>query len=77
MTDGLTEYRIVDIVDEIAMGPFGSNIKAECFVESGVPVFNGSNLTGFSTNDNAIKIRYHREMPKNWEMPLRKGVMLS
>lgn len=55
MTDGLTEYRIVDIVDEIAMGPFGSNIKAECFVESGVPVFNGSNLTGFSTNDNALR----------------------
>lgn len=55
MTDGLTEYRIVDIIDEIAMGPFGSNIKAECFVESGVPVFNGSNLTGFSTNDNALR----------------------
>lgn len=55
MTDGLMEYRIVDIVDEIAMGPFGSNIKAECFVESGVPVFNGSNLTGFSTNDNALR----------------------
>lgn len=55
MIDGLTEYRIVDIVDEIAMGPFGSNIKAECFVESGVPVFNGSNLTGFSTNDNALR----------------------
>ena len=28
----------------IAMGPFGSNIKAENFVESGVPVIRGTNL---------------------------------
>jgi type I restriction enzyme S subunit len=30
----------------IAMGPFGSNIKAENFVEVGVPVIKGGNLTG-------------------------------
>jgi type I restriction enzyme S subunit len=36
-----------DVIDEIAMGPFGSNIKVDCFVPSGVPVLNGSNLTGF------------------------------
>ncbi len=28
----------------IAMGPFGSNIKAENFVETGVPVIRGTNL---------------------------------
>ena len=35
------------MIDEIAMGPFGSNIKVDCFVPSGIPVLNGSNLTGF------------------------------
>lgn len=41
-------YRIADLLDEISMGPFGSNIKKECFVETGVPVLNGSNLTGIA-----------------------------
>ena len=36
--------KIADIISEIAMGPFGSNIKVECFVDSGIPVLNGSNL---------------------------------
>ena len=39
-------YRVADLIDEIAMGPFGSNIKVSCFVDSGVPVLNGSNLEG-------------------------------
>lgn len=34
-----------DIIAEISMGPFGSDIKVENFVESGVPVLNGSNLS--------------------------------
>ena len=37
------------------MGPFGSNIKVECFVDSGIPVLNGSNLTGFALNDNSFR----------------------
>ena len=44
---GYETYRIADLIDEIAMGPFGSNIKVSCFVDSGVPVLNGSNLEGF------------------------------
>jgi len=43
--------RIGDIIDEIAMGPFGSNIKVDSFVPTGVPVLNGSNLTGFTLNE--------------------------
>lgn len=35
---GYETYRIADLIDEIAMGPFGSNIKVSCFVDSGVPV---------------------------------------
>lgn len=49
------EVCVEDLIDEIAMGPFGSNIKTDCFVNSGIPVFNGSNLTGFETNDTALR----------------------
>ncbi|EOX4791656.1 restriction endonuclease subunit S [Vibrio alginolyticus] len=35
----------------IAMGPFGSRIKAENFVDSGVPVLKGGNLHGAYIND--------------------------
>ena len=46
--------RVGDVIDEIAMGPFGSNIKVDCFVPSGVPVLNGSNLTGFSLTEDTF-----------------------
>ncbi len=39
--------KIGDICTRIAMGPFGSNIKVENFVQKGVPVLNGSNLAGY------------------------------
>ncbi len=31
-------YQVSDLIEEISMGPFGSNIKVDCFVESGIPV---------------------------------------
>ena len=52
---GYESYRIADLIDEIAMGPFGSNIKVSCFVDSGVPVLNGSNLEGFSLSEKTIR----------------------
>lgn len=39
--------KIADLISEISMGPFGSNIKVECFIDEGIPVLNGSNLDGF------------------------------
>ncbi|MCR4573575.1 MAG: restriction endonuclease subunit S [Lentisphaeria bacterium] len=39
--------KIGDICTRIAMGPFGSNIRTENFVQKGVPVLNGSNLVGY------------------------------
>lgn len=50
-----SRYKIKDLISEISMGPFGSNIKVECFVEAGIPVLNGSNLTGFAMNDNSFR----------------------
>ena len=48
------EYKISEVIDEISMGPFGSNIKVDNFINSGVPVLNGSNLQGFKLNENSF-----------------------
>lgn len=37
------------------MGPFGSNIKVECFVDDGIPVLNGSNLDGITLKDGSFR----------------------
>ena len=48
-------YKISELIDEIAMGPFGSNIKVESFVDDGVPVLNGSNLEGFQLGEKSFR----------------------
>ena len=47
--------KIADLISEIAMGPFGSNIKVECFVDEGIPVLNGSNLNGYALNEDSFR----------------------
>ncbi len=46
---------ISDLISEISMGPFGSNIKVECFVDQGIPVLNGSNLEGFVLKEDSFR----------------------
>ncbi|MBX9831892.1 MAG: restriction endonuclease subunit S [Burkholderiaceae bacterium] len=46
---------IDEIADRIGMGPFGSNIKVETFVDDGVPVLNGSNVQGAIVEDGAFR----------------------
>ncbi len=48
-------YPVSELIDEIAMGPFGSNIKVDCFVDEGVPVLNGSNLEGFELTEKSFR----------------------
>lgn len=48
-------HLISELIDEIAMGPFGSNIKVDCFVDEGVPVLNGSNLEGFELSEKSFR----------------------
>ena len=48
-------YPIADLIDEIAMGPFGSNIKVDCFVDKGIPVLNGSNLEGSELSEKSFR----------------------
>ncbi len=40
---------------DIAAGPFGSNLKVECFVSDGFPIIDGANLKGFKVTDNITK----------------------
>lgn len=39
------EVLLSTVIDEISMGPFGSDIKVDNFISEGIPVLNGSNLT--------------------------------
>lgn len=47
--------KIIEILKEISMGPFGSDIKVENFVSEGTPVLNGSNLTGVKLVEDSFK----------------------
>lgn len=44
-----------EVITDIAAGPFGSNLKVSCFVESGFPIIDGANLKGFKVTDNVTK----------------------
>lgn len=49
------EVELNEVIDDIAAGPFGSNLKKECFVEDGFPIIDGANLKGFKVTDNITK----------------------
>lgn len=49
------EYKLGELIKDIAAGPFGSNLKVECFVESGFPIIDGANLKGIRVTDNITK----------------------
>ncbi len=42
---------IQDVAEKVAMGPFGSSIKVETFVEEGVPIISGQHLHGTRVDD--------------------------
>ena len=44
-----------DVILDIAAGPFGSNLKVDCFVPSGFPIIDGANLKEFELTDNISK----------------------
>lgn len=43
--------KLADIAEKIAMGPFGSSIKVETFVETGIPIINGQHLHGIRLDE--------------------------
>ena len=42
-------------LSRVAMGPFGSNIKTDCFVDRGVPVLNGDNISGYLLSERSFR----------------------
>ena len=44
-----------DVILDIAAGPFGSNLKVDCFIPSGFPIIDGANLKEFELTDNISK----------------------
>ena len=51
----MTKCRIGEYIKDVASGPFGSNLKVECFVPTGFPIIDGANLTGLRVSDNITK----------------------
>ena len=49
------EIELSSVIEDIAAGPFGSNLKVECFVEKGFPIIDGANLKGYTVTDNITK----------------------
>ncbi len=41
------DCKLSEVALKFAMGPFGSNIKADNFISSGVPVIRGTNMNYF------------------------------
>ena len=54
MNSEWSTVRVEDIAEKIAMGPFGSSIKVETFVASGLPIISGQHLRGTALNDNGF-----------------------
>ena len=48
------EYKVEDIISEISMGPFGSDVKKEVYTSFGVPILNGANLQGFKLKEDSF-----------------------
>lgn len=47
-------YKMDELIEEISMGPFGSDVKKEFYVDNGVPILNGSNLQGFKLKEDCF-----------------------
>ena len=49
------EIELSSVITDIAAGPFGSNLRVECFVPYGFPIIDGANLKGYKVTDNLTK----------------------
>jgi type I restriction enzyme S subunit len=58
---------IGEIAKRVAMGPFGSSIKVETFVDEGIPIISGQHLRGFMLEDstyNFITLEHAEKLNK-------------
>lgn len=46
------KVKIEKVSEKVGMGPFGSSIKVETFVTTGIPIISGQHLHGSRLNEN-------------------------
>lgn len=51
----ISEQQLKGLIEEISMGPFGSDIKVDNFIDSGFPVLNGANLTSYKLVEDSFR----------------------
>lgn len=71
--EGWRAVRIEDVSERIAMGPFGSFIKVETFVETGVPVISGQHLCGFMLEDSVFNFISEEHAQRLARAEVRRG----
>ena len=55
MNNNREMVKMSSLIESISMGPFGSDVKVEYMVDSGVPFLDGSNLVSVRMNDDSLK----------------------
>lgn len=58
---------IGEVAERVAMGPFGSSIKVETFVDEGIPIISGQHLRGFMLTDstfNYVSLEHAEKLKK-------------
>jgi len=70
--EGWEIERVEDLASAIGMGPFGSNIKVDTFVDSGVPIVNGQHL-----NETLLVDGNHRFITESHAAKLQKSMVRS
>lgn len=61
------------LIKSISMGPFGSDVKVEYMRDSGVPIIDGSNLTGIKMNWNSFRYLDQKHAEKLQSAIAHKG----
>ena len=66
------------VKSSIAMGPFGSRIKAENFVDSGVPILKGGNLhKAFITDEKFDYLTVEKAEELKTSQAIRKDLVIT
>ena len=55
MEEHNSNVKLGDYILDIAAGPFGSNLKVDCFIQRGFPIIDGANLKSYKVTDNITK----------------------
>ena len=62
-----------ELIEDIAMGPFGSDVKVDTLVDEGIPFLSGSNVTDFKLNDDNLRFIDHSKYDKFKKAMAKRG----